>query len=254
MPRMLPAALLAMAVLAGCGAGLEPVRSWSSPTPNATTSGRPNNQALGLAARAIVARAAEVTASARSVRVTGVVATDYGDSVALDLRFNSTGGGGRIIDDGQALAVLRVGDDLWVRGDEQFWYRVGGVPAAEAFGSRYLELPTSGSTFPGLVLATRLTSLVPRLVHPQGRYARGEVRRVNGHRAIAIRHRVAGQRAGRAGVVWVATKGPPYIMRIASWTPGLGREVVDFTGYGRRYGLTPPDPARVADGGAFTAG
>ncbi|MGH3328905.1 MAG: hypothetical protein ACRDPT_14120 [Streptomycetales bacterium] len=251
---MLLTVLLAVSVLAGCGVRLEPVRSWSSPTPSPSTSGRPNNAALGLSARAIVARAVEATASARSVRVTGVVATYYGDGVALDLRFDSTGGGGQIVDDGQAMEVLRVGRDVWVRGDEQFWYGVGGAPAAEAFGGRYLELPISESTFPGLVVATRLASLVPRLVDPHGRYVRGQVRRVNGHRAIAIRHRAAGQDGGRTGVVWVAIKGPPYIMRIASWTPGLGKEVVDFAGYGHRYALTPPDPARVADGGELAAG
>jgi hypothetical protein len=233
---------LLAALTAGCGAGGPPAhRAWRAPTAVQPTAA-PVSSITELAAAEIVDRAIKATHAAGSVHVLGRITKDE-QSFLLDMRYDATGGGGRIRTDSQTVQVLRIQREVWFAGDADFWRRVGGDRAVEAYRNKYLKIPASDSRFASLLDTTYMAKLTQVLLQAKGAFAKQGTVTLRGQRAVVVVDRTKGS----GGMLWIAAEGQPYLLRMQAAADSAVTGAVDFLDYNKRISLPPPDPKLVID-------
>ncbi|MGC0419152.1 hypothetical protein [Embleya sp. AB8] len=232
---------------AGCSAGRPAHRSWQA-TADEPTAGAPlGNQVDSLDPAAILQRAQAATAGAKSVHVKGEVLVPGGAGkpakpFTVDMRFTAIGSAGQIVEDGTTADVTRVQNQVWFRGDAKFWSNVG-TGADVAGHDKYVQVPSGDKRYGGIVENTYVERLTNKLMGKPGKLDKGPTRQVNGHRAIALENRTP----GTGGTIWVATEGPPYLLRMEAAADAKQPGAFDFLGYGERVDLHAPEPKDVVD-------
>jgi hypothetical protein len=233
------AAAAAAAVLA-LGAGCAESDSGSSgatpPSPTPTDNGVAN-----LPASQIMSRAQAALKKASSVHLKGKMASE-GEQFTIDLRMSDKGGTGTMTQAGQTLQLLRIGTTVYIRADEDFWRtQTGSDAAAELLKGKYLKGTTSDPKVASLALFTDADKFVAELFSPKRTVTKGAKKTVRGVEAISL---ISPGKDG--GTLYVATRGEPYPLQIASNTqsePGL----IDFLDYGAPVKLTAPPADQVVD-------
>src|SRR5437764_1259053 len=119
--RLAPILLLAALVLAGCG-------------------GSSSNGESKKSASQVVADAKQAALGASSVHVTGA-GSDSGRPLKLDLTIGRDGAKGHVVESGASFDLVRVGDTVYVKGDDAFLKKFGGSAAAALFHNRWLKGP-----------------------------------------------------------------------------------------------------------------
>jgi hypothetical protein len=235
-------ALVLAALAAGCSAGGPPAhRAWRAPTAVQPTAAKVSS-ITELGAAEIVDRAVKATHAAGFVRVLGQITKDE-ESFFLDMRYDATGGGGRIRTDGQTVEVLRIQREVWFSGDTDFWRRVGGDGAVPAYRNKYLKIPASDSRFASLLDTTYIAKLTQMLLQAKGPFAKQGIVTLRGQRAVVVVDRTKGS----GGTLWIAAEGRPYLLRMQAAPDSAVAGTVDFLDYNKRVSLPPPDPRRVID-------
>lgn len=122
------AALLgAVCVLALAGCGGE--------DPDAGTNG------VGkLAADKIQSRSVTAAGGADAVRLSGTVVTS-GKTYTLDMRLKSDGGSGSVTSKGSTFGLLRIGEELYLKADADFWNSNGDSGAGDSLQGKYVKVP-----------------------------------------------------------------------------------------------------------------
>ena len=249
-------AFAAVAALAGCG---------STGT----------NGVAGKGAGSIVATAEDAVLNASSVHIQGQF--NSGDQpVALDLRLaKDKGASGTVTIGSEVIELLRVGPDVYVKGDEAFYRSVlsrlgdGSTPAPSASGSA--SAPASGSKSSGASPKSAQSStdnsiavnamqinflhigpadaqyqtfasltdprqLLAQIMQGIGALGKDGQKDIRGTKSIVL----SGAKDTR---VYVAIDGQPYLERVLP--PGGG--TLDFMDYGSSVTLNPPPPGQVVD-------
>jgi hypothetical protein len=239
-----------LAALPGCtGDDAAAQRAWRTPAVPEPSAAAVSN-IRDLSASAIVNRAVAATEGAASLRIRGNLAAK-GKGYVLDVRYDATSGGGRITTDGQGLNILRIQRDVWFAGDEAFWRRAGGGAAVREFRGRYLKVPISDPRFASIVNYTYAARLIRTLLRSAGTFTKAATTgRMAGLPAISI----VDHTRGYGGTIWVATAGPPYILRMQAAKDSAVSGSVDFLEYNERFTLAPPDPKRVVDAKDLASG
>lgn len=241
--RVLPLVLLTGMVaglLAGCGGGGTPAhRAWRTQT-QAPPTAVPVASTSELGAAEIVTRAIRTTQAAAAVRIRGQFKAD-GQDVALDMRYDATGGGGRVKIEEQTIDVLRIQREFWFAGDERFWRRVGGNQAVRDYQAKYLKIPASDQRFTPLLNTTYVGKLLTTLVRAKGPFVKAGTVTMRGQRAVVV----VDKTKDYGGTLWVAADGPPYLLRIQAAPDSRVSGAVDFGDYNKRFSLAPPNPRRV---------
>ncbi|MDI2128956.1 hypothetical protein [Yinghuangia seranimata] len=239
---LVTAALLAVALAAGCSVGKPAHRSFTDPSDEPSVGLPLGNQVGGLDPAAILQRAQAATAAAAFVHVKGQIA-DHGAGTpfSVDMRFTNAGSDGTIVQDKVTAQVTRVQNQVWLKGDDRFWTQVGSAQAEEANRGKYVQVPVGDKRFTGLVENTYVERLVAKLLGKPGALEKGDTREVNGRPAIALVDHTGG------GTIWVATEGAPYLMRLESAQNAKTRGAIDFLGYNERSVISAPDPDQVVD-------
>ncbi|MBQ1100242.1 hypothetical protein KBY55_30295 [Streptomyces sp. b94] len=200
--RIRRAALMgAVCALVVTGAGLT---GCSSEDPDAGTNG------VGkLSAEKIQAEARTAAESAEAVRLHGTVAAG-GNTYTLDMRLKPDGGTGSVAAEGTTFGLLRVGEQLFLKADAEFWSHDGGdTAAAEKLADKYVKVPQSDPVYKKFSGFTDKDVLIGGLltlhgtVETDGRHEQAGVRTI----------RITGDQ-GAGGSLDVSLEGTPYPLRL----------------------------------------
>lgn len=250
-PLALALALATVLLLAACGS----VKSQRA-SPTSTT--RPDNGVAAKTAADILGDAQRALRSAPGVHVIGSLVSQS-DSIGLDLRLGVGRSRGTVTVEGARLEVLAVNGRTYIRGRE-FWRKVGtsdrdarlGNRLANRIGERWVLLSGrraakpmvgAGKAFIDLrAFADQVFSGVER-----GRVTKGTRGTVNGQPAFAVDD-------GQGGLLWVATTGPPFPLRIESKPGAAAQGKVDFKEYGVAVQVREPADALDASELPWLAG
>jgi len=217
------ASIVAAALLTGCT---------SSPPAAAPT---PADNGVGaLAAEEILARAQASLGKATTYRMKGEMSSG-GTTATIDLHNGGHNVKGTIEIGGQALEVLRIGKDLYMKASAAFWQQF--IPAKQRsvvgqLADRYVRVDATDASFSAMTEAFDPSEIVKA----DGALTKGTPTTVNGTPAIAL---VA---AGDNSTIYVATVGPPNPLRITR----DGHDV-DFADFGEPVAFTTPASAEVLD-------
>lgn len=257
--------LTAAVVLASCSTGNPAYRS--ARPEQVVASGVPysGNGITKLDPQAILTAAILATSSAPAVEMSGalqgvpVPVDTIGSSASasaasaapaqtpgtlqLDMVFTQVGAVGDITVGGATSQLLRIDDQVWAAEPDSFWQAVGASDDGDRFGGLYVQIPQDDPRFNGFADDTRIGYLLDALLQTSATWTKGPVQTVDGVSAVELAGSGSG---GHSASVWVATDGPPYLIRIAP-TGGSYQGRIDFSGYGERLAVQAPLPGQILD-------
>lgn len=238
-PVRLLLAVCATALLgAACGAGTTTSSSSAASAPAGASPTAAGGGLAGLPAEEILARASAALQGAKSVRIKGAGGSGS-QRFALDVRYSGTGAVGTVGVGGQTVELRKVGQVVYLRGSREFWTGTSGAAAARQLTGKWLRTPLTDKRFAELAEITDLSKAAEGILKPDGKVAKGGTRTINGTEAIGL------TTAGQDGVLYIATEGEPYPLRIEGGSGETGG--LDFSEYGKPLTVQAPPAAQVVD-------
>ncbi|MDO0925855.1 hypothetical protein QQY24_10650 [Streptomyces sp. TG1A-8] len=225
-------AVAGAAVLSGCG----------GEDPDAGTNG------VGrLPADRIQARTRAAADAAPMVRLSGSVVTS-GRTYRLDMRLKDDGGIGSVTSRGAAFRLLRVGTQLYLKADADFWAQADGpaggsgdAGAAGKLGGKYVKVPQGDPAYKKFSGFTDKDVLLDGLLTLHGTLATDGHHEQAGTRTI----RITGDK-GAGGALDVSLQGDPYPLRLVR---AGGAGTLRFSDWGKDFRLAQPDGSQTVDYG-----
>jgi hypothetical protein len=212
------AILLAAAALAGCG-------------------GASGNGVESKSASEILSESLKAAESAKSVHLAGSV-TSSGTKVGLNLQvLRGTGAKGTISQGALSLDLIRVGGDLYIKGNSGFFEHFGGAEAEKLFHGKWLKAPVAGSELESLGDLTDMHALLASLTKEHGTLAKGSTSTIEGTKVISVRDTQKG------GTLYVATTGKPYPIQLAK----AGGGKVTFDRWDEALSISAPPASETID-------
>jgi len=188
-----------------------------------------------LPAQQIVKKSIAATTTASSVTVSGAIATTS-QTVSLHVTSAKGIGFGTFTYNGQTLTVVKTTKHTYFKATQSFWTTAAGATAAQLFANKWVISDAIGSSFASffdtrqLLRTSNLTTSV---------FVKTGAATVNGQPAVIVTGHDK-TNAASAGKLYVATNGPPYILRLAATTKGTNAGVLNFTNYNQAVHLTVP--------------
>ncbi|MFE9847979.1 hypothetical protein ACFYPN_04055 [Streptomyces sp. NPDC005576] len=200
-----------------------------------------------LSATEIDTRARAAADAATAVHLAGTLISKDG-SYTLDMRLNADGGTGSVTSRQNTFAVLRVGDELYLKADTAFWSAEqdgkgedGDGEAARKLGGKYVKVPEDDPTYKQLRGFTEKDTLLDGLLSLHGTVNKGERDTITGVPTIKI---LGGK--GEGGAFDVSLTGTPYPVKVAR---GGGGGTVTLADWGRSFDLAAPPQDDTVDYG-----
>lgn len=232
---VIPVALTA-AVLAGCAT------TGQQTTPpagaSASASAPTGNGVESLAADAILAKAIAALDKAGSFRLKGTI-EDSGEKLTVDFKVKGDDTSGTLDMGDGTMQLLKIGKKIFIKGDADFWKTFGGDQVAKLLDGKWVKASTDSAQF------ADFTSLADpeQLLKAEGTVTKGDVKTVNGVRAIALSDK-------ENGTLYIAVDGEPYPVRLEA-PDGSG--AMDFSDFGGSFDeLKEPADKDVVDIKALT--
>ncbi|MCB5166952.1 hypothetical protein LG634_19160 [Streptomyces bambusae] len=213
-----------------------------------------------LAADAIEAKARSAATEADAVRLSGTVVSG-GKSFTLDMRLKADGGAGRVKASGSTFELLRVGEELYLKADAEFWGRkpadatgspaptpsgtadgADGEAAADKLGDKYVKVPAGDPSYKQLRGFTEMDVLLDGLLGLNGKLEKGAYRKVGSVRTIEI---TADKGAG--GRLDVSLIGTPFPLRLER---AGGAGIMELADWDKPFTLTAPPKDETLDYGS----
>ncbi|UFR02495.1 hypothetical protein KBP30_15475 [Streptomyces sp. Go40/10] len=218
-------------VLLGCGGD----------DPDAGTNGVGKLPAAKIQAKT---RAAADAASA--VRLSGTVVTS-GRTYRLDMQLKADGGTGSVTSEGATFKLLRIGRELYLKADADFWNHADGTPADGSDGTtgkldgKYVKVPQGDPAYKKFSGFTDKDVLLDGLLTLHGTLA------TEGHHAEAGTRtiRITGDE-GSGGTLDVSLQGTPYPLRLVR--AGHAGTLV-FSDWGKNFTVREPARSDTVDYG-----
>lgn len=226
----------------------------ADPDPDAGTNG------VGkLEPQQIEARTRAAAEAATAVRLTGTVVSK-GSRFRIDMRLKEAGGVGEVTQDGSTFELLRVGEDLYLKADEEFYRKHhddsddsddsdddsadhdGDQEAADKLEGKYLKVPKDDPSYQELSGFTELRGLLHGFLVLDGELTKGDRGEVNGVRTVTLN-----ADEGRGGAVQVSLERTPYPLR---YTRAAGGGTLELSDFNRDFRLRAPDARHVVDYGS----
>ncbi|AKN75363.1 lipoprotein [Streptomyces sp. PBH53] len=214
-------------VLSGCGGD----------DPDAGTNGVGKLPAAKIQAKT---RAAADAASA--VRLSGTVVTS-GRTYRLDMQLKDDGGTGSVTSQGETFKLLRVGRELYLKADADFWNHADGSDGATGkLDGKYVKVPQGDPSYKKFSGFTDKDVLLEGLLTLHGTLATdGHHTDQSGTRTI----RVTGD-DGSGGTLDVSLQGTPYPLRLVrAGHAGTLR----FSDWGKNFTVEEPAKSETVDYG-----
>ncbi|OXY98799.1 hypothetical protein BEK98_04545 [Streptomyces diastatochromogenes] len=212
-------------VLTGC----------SSEDPDAGTNG------VGkLAPDRIQAKTRAAADAAPALRLSGTVVTS-GRTYKLDMRLKADGGTGSVTSEGATFGLLRVGEQLYLKADADFWSHGGDAGTAGKLDGKYVKVPQGDPAYKKFSGFTDKAVLLDGLLTLHGKLATDGHHDQSGTRTI----RITGD-AGSGGTLDVSLQGQPYPLRLVrAGSAGTLR----FSDWGKDFTVTEPAKSETVDYG-----
>jgi hypothetical protein len=207
------AAVLAVAVISGCG---------SSSTGNGVASKTPTQ---------IVAGAKILADAAKSVHVSGTLRTATSPIALNMILLAGKGGRGQLTENGLSLQLIQIHGTAYIKGSAAFYRQIAGPAAAQVLQGRWLKAPASSGNLAPLASLTDLSKLLDTALAAHGPLTKGRVTSVNGQKVIGVKDTSTG------GTLYVATTGPPYPVQITMSGGGGG---ITFAGWNQPVSVFAP--------------
>ncbi|GHE04573.1 hypothetical protein [Streptomyces alanosinicus] len=224
-------AVTGAAVLTGCGGD----------DPDAGTNG------VGkLSATAIQAKTRAAAKGAPAVRLSGTVVTS-GRTYQLDMRLKADGGTGSVTSKGASFKLLRIGEQLYMKADADFWNQAGGQgggdggDAAGKLNGKYVKVPQGDPAYKKFSGFTDKAVLLDGLLTLHGTLATDGHHDDDGTRTI----RISGDK-GAGGSLDVSLEGTPYPVRLAR---AGGAGTLTFSDWGKDFAVAEPAKGETVDYG-----
>ncbi|MEV6289232.1 hypothetical protein AB0M41_02085 [Streptomyces sp. NPDC051896] len=222
-------AVTGSAVLTGCG----------GEDPDAGTNG------VGkLPAGQIQAKTRAAAQGAPAVRLSGTVVTS-GRTYQLDMRLKADGGTGSVTSKGATFKLLRVGKQLYLKADADFWNQAdgkdGGDGTAQKLNGKYVKVPQGDPAYRKFSGFTDKDVLLDGLLALHGTLATDGHHDDAGTRTI----RITGDK-GSGGSLDVSLEGTPYPLRLVR---GGGAGTLSFSDWGKDFAVTEPAKGETVDYG-----
>ncbi len=205
-----------------------------------------SNGVAQMSASDAVAKARSAALAAPSVHVRGTL-YDNGSPITIDMRLRGAdGGAGQVTAAGDTFELLRVGQQVYLRGDKDYYTSVAGEReglsprTVAALQGKYLRVPSTDRGYARFNDFTSLDGLFNDLVKLSGKLRKDGQVTVRGVRSLSV---VCGD--GRGAALAVAMDGTPYPVRYTPAGPAGGS--IEFFDYGQPVDLTPPPAAQVID-------
>ncbi|MFF4823438.1 hypothetical protein ACFY20_10435 [Streptomyces sp. NPDC001312] len=226
----------ALCALVVAGAGLT---GCSGDDPDAGTNG------VGrLPADKIQARTKAAAATADTVHLSGNVVSN-GRTYRLDMRLKDDGGSGSVTSEGVTFGLLRVGEQLYLKADAEFWGKVDGsgkaTGAADKLDGKYVKVPQGDPAYKRFSGFTDKDVLLDGLLTLHGALA------TDGHHAQAgVRTiRITGGK-GSGGTLDVSLEGTPYPLRLVR---AGDAGTLSFSDWGKDFAVAQPAKDETVDYG-----
>nr|WP_107057770.1 hypothetical protein [Streptomyces sp. NRRL S-146] len=185
--------------------------------------------------------------SAGAVRMRGNVVSG-GRTYALDVRLKDDGGDGSVTSEGATFKLLRIGEQLYVKADAEFWTHGDGkggggegAAAASKLGGKYVKVPQGDPSYKKFSGFTDKGLLLDSLLTLHGTLATDGQDEEAGVRTI----RVTGDK-GSGGTLEVSLEGKPYPLRLER---AGGAGTLTFSGWGEDFSLREPEKNETVDYG-----
>ncbi|GAB2856707.1 hypothetical protein GCM10027074_24620 [Streptomyces deserti] len=198
-----------------------------------------------LPADQIQSRTRAAAESAAAVRLHGTVVSS-GRTYTLDMRLKSDGATGTVTAKGATFQLLRIGEQLYLKADAEFWSDGDGQGKADAAAAgkldgKYVKVPQgdpsykkfSGFTHKDVLLDGLLT--LHGTVETDGHHEQAGVRTI----------RITGDK-GSGGTLDVSLQGKPYPLVLVR---GGGAGTLRFTAWGKDFALERPAKNETVDYG-----
>ncbi len=231
--RMLVPVALAGLVLVGC-----------AKTPSTTASQAPaDNGVKALSATEILAKAQAAMTEAGSFHTKGDISQD-GQKISIDLKFKGKDAAGSVTIPDGTIKIVRVGNDLYLQGDEAFWKKFGGAQGdtiAVLLKDKWVKVKADNPQF------SEFSDMADpaNLLKPSGTPEKGDEKVINGQATIGVKD-------GDEGTMYIATTGKPYPIELQGPSGGGS---VDFSEYGATFDeIKAPDAGTVVDLSAIMGG
>jgi hypothetical protein len=201
-----------------------------------------------LPARQIQSRTRAAAESADAVRLYGTVVTS-GRTYKLDMRLKSDGGTGSVTAKGATFRLLRIGEQLFLKADAEFWSHQSGqgdggkadAAAADKLDDKYVKVPQGDPAYKKFSGFTDMDLLLDGLLTLHGRMERDGHHEQAGVRTI----RITGGK-GSGGTLDVSLEGKPYPLRLAR---AGGAGTLTFSAWGKTFALERPAKGETVDYG-----
>lgn len=203
---------------------------------------------VGKLTAAQIDRKARAAADASdAVRLAGKLVSK-GGTYTLNMQLSAEGGTGSVTSKQSTFALLRIGDELFLKADAGFWNHgdtsdnEGDQAAADKLQGKYVKVPQDDPTYKQLRGFTEKKTLLDGMLALHGTINKGDRDTIDGVRTVQI---MGGK--GEGGALDVSLKGTPYPLRVAR---GGGGGIVTLSDWGKTFRLeAPPENATVDYGG-----
>ncbi|MET9439212.1 hypothetical protein [Streptomyces sp. NPDC006610] len=234
--RLRRAALVsAMCALAVTGTGLT---GCSSEDPDAGTNG------VGkLPPEQIQTRTRKAAASAEAVHLSGTVVAGK-NTYSLDMRLKGDGGTGSVTAEGATFRLLRVGEELFLMADAEFWSdgeEGDSEAAAGKLEGKYVKVPEGDPSYKRFSGFTDKDQLLDGLLTLHGALKTDGRHEQSGVRTV----RITGDE-GAGGTLDVSLEGTPYPLRLVR---AGGAGTLRFSEWGKDFELKQPAKEETVDYG-----
>jgi len=162
-------------------------------------------------AKQIADDAAHAASAATSVHVAGT-ASAQGQQVPVDVRISNAGAVGTGSFGGASVQIVRMGDNIYVRGAQQVLGSFLGPAAAQKIDDHWVQIPASMPQLQQFAALTDLKQLPAQLFTPTGTVTKAGTRTVGGTKAVALK----GYGTDGSSTLVVAASGTPYPLQLVS--------------------------------------
>lgn len=219
--------------LTGCQSG------GSEPDAPAAASAPAGNGVAALGADEILQRAKTALTTAKSYRLSGTM-IDGGETSQLDFSVDGADLAGKMAFGTMEVELLAVGEDKYLRGNEQFFIQGLGPEQGAAAGRTLAQRWIAGADQDPSFASLFTIAGVEEILRPTGTLSKGEEKEIGGVPAIGLT-----DSADPDGVFWIATTGEPYPLRLSN--AKTNAELV-ISGVGEpATGITKPADSEVLD-------
>lgn len=182
--------------------------------------------------------------AADAVRLTGKLVSK-GVTYSLNMRLSGEGGTGSVTSEQNTFALLRVGDELFLKADAGFWKGGtgddGSDQAADKLQGKYVKVPEDDPTYQQLRGFTEKKTLLDGMLTLHGKVNKGDRDTIGGIRTVQI---MGGK--GEGGALDVSLEGTPYPLRVAR---GGGGGTITLADWGQTFALEAPSEDDTVDYG-----